>query len=136
MKGVVIFALIIIFSSCSPEEQEKIDSLGINPPSWIQGSWILKDEASGEFGLKFTESSFIKIDEDGTEINVMLSYVILQGLGNDVTVEEFMATNSYAIKVSTGYSDDWYRFTYASSEEISWDNYNLSTESVIYIKRN
>jgi hypothetical protein len=131
-----LLSLFLLFNSCSPEEQEKINALGINPPSWMQGTWIVKDEALGEFGLKFTETSFIKIEEDGTEINVMSSYVFLQVLGSDVNVEEYITTNNYAIKVSTAFSDYWYRFTNISIEEISWDNYNLSTESVIYVKRN
>ncbi|MCF7567655.1 hypothetical protein L3X37_04655 [Sabulilitoribacter arenilitoris] len=136
MKTNLILFFTVLFFSCSPEEQEKIDALGINPPAWIQGTWIVKDDTLGQSGLKFTEKHFFKIGEEGTENSVMLSYIILQGLGSDVTVEEFIATNSYAIKVSTGYSDDWYRFTKISSEEISWDNYNLSTEPVVYVKRN
>lgn len=126
----------LLFFSCSPEEQEKIDALGINSPAWIQGTWIVKDDTLGQFGLKFTEKHFFKIEEEGTEVNVMLSYVILQGLGTNVTVEEFTSINNYAIKVSTSYSDDWYRFTKISSQEMSWDNYILSTEPVVYIKRN
>lgn len=95
-----------------------------------------KDNTLGHVGLKFTENSFVKIEEDETEVYVMLSYIILKGLGTDVTVEEFFSTNNYAIKASTIQSDDWYRFTKFSSQEISWDNYNLSTEPVIYVKRN
>jgi hypothetical protein len=100
-----------LFLSCSPEEQEKIDALGINPPAWIKGTWIVKDDTLGQFGLKFTEKHFFKIEEEGTENSVMLSHIILQGLGSHITVEEFIATNNYAIKISTCYGDDWYRFT-------------------------
>lgn len=111
MKKIILITLFTYFISCSPEEQEKIDALGINTPAWIQGTWIVKDDDANIVGLKFASNSFIKIEEDGTESNVMLSYVLLQGLGTDVTVDEFTSTNNYAIKASTVYSDDWYRFT-------------------------
>ncbi|WP_282134291.1 hypothetical protein [Seonamhaeicola maritimus] len=136
MKKIILITLFTYFISCSPEEQEKIDALGINTPAWIQGTWIVKDDDANIVGLKFASNSFIKIEEDGTESNVMLSYVLLQGLGTDVTVDEFTSTNNYAIKISTGYSDDWYRFTKISSEEISWDNAPPFNEAEIYVKRN
>ena len=70
----------------------------------------------------------------------MWSYILLQGLGfeSDATVEEFKATNNYAIGVSTNRIDDWYRFTKISSQEMSWDNALVSgiTDSVIYVKSN
>ena len=133
MKTNLILFFMLLFFSCSPEEQERIDALGINPPSWIQGTWTLKDEVSGKRGLKFTNKSFFTIDEDGNETNVMLSYVILQGLGEDVTVEEYVGSNTYAIKAAYS-SDTWYRFTRISNEEISWDDRPPLGESVIYVK--
>lgn len=139
MKSTYAFLIFMLFLSCSKEEQEKIDALAINPPTWIQGEWRPKDDTSGQVELKFTENSFIKIQEDGTEVNVMWSYILLQGLGfeSDATVEEFKATNNYAIRVSTNRSDDWYRFTKISSLEMSWDNALVSgiTDSVVYVKK-
>lgn len=134
LKSLIFFMLIIVFHSCSQDEIEKANSLDINPPSWIQGTWVAKDKVLGNVRLKFTDTNFLKIDEDGVETNVMFAYVLLQGLGDEVTVEEIKLQNHYAIKISTGYSDHWYRFTKFESGEMSWDNYEQSTESVIYIK--
>ena len=136
MKRVILFTLIIFFNSCSPEEQEKIDALGINPPVWIQGTWIVKDDTLGKRGLKFTNKSFFTIDENGNETNVMLSYLILQGLGEDVTVEEFIDQDIYSIKVSTVNRDTLYRFTKISAQEISWNDRPPIGEAEIYVKSN
>lgn len=135
MKKLILSMLIVFFNSCSPEEQEKIDALKINPPSWIQGTWDAKDEGTNIIGLKFTSNSFIKIEEDGTESNVMLAYAILQGLGTDVTIEEFKSNSTYAIKASTVSSVVWYRFTKIASTEISWDNSPPLNKAKVYLKK-
>lgn len=133
MKSIVLIILIVVFISCSSENQEKIDSLSINPPSWIQGTWTIKGEALGVHGLRFTNNAFFKIDESEAETNVMFAYVLLQGLGEDVIINEFITQNNYGIKFS--YSrDEWYRFTRISNQEISWDNPLGSIDPVVYNK--
>lgn len=62
MKSIVLITLIVVFISCSSEGQEKKNSLSINLPSWIQGTWTIKDEKLAEHGLTLTRRLFLDID--------------------------------------------------------------------------
>mgnify|MGYP000206327763 CR=1 FL=1 len=134
----IIICLICTLVSCSQETLEKENSLAINPPSWIQGTWVISnEELDVENKLRFMNDAFFKIDESDSETNVMTAFILLQLLDYTISVEEFKSDSNYAIKLSVvGDSDTWYRFTRISNNEISWDNAMVIgvTDPVIYTK--
>ena len=126
MRRPVIISLIllsVIFLNCSKEEMENLEALKVSPPNWIQGTWRLKDSASGNQGWKFTRDSAIQIDEDGFEISILATYFVLTGLtGAEVTVKESNSPGYYSINITTESSSSRYVFSRLSDREISWDN--------------
>ena len=133
----MLLMVYIFFCSCSPELQEKIDELAINPPDWIQGTWITKDESSANPKLKFTHNALIKKNEDESEFDIMSSYVFFMGFtGELVTVEEFNTQSMYGIMIKAEtLGNASYTFTKISDQEISWDNAPPLNDAEIYIKQ-
>jgi hypothetical protein len=140
MKAKYFFMLFIFFVSCSKEGLENINSISINPPSWIQGTWTIEDEANGRKNLKFTSSDFVEIDEDNIETSVISTYQFMQILGVEVSIKEVITTSQYVIDINYGTSlffgegREIYIFSKISDTAMSWDNHGYISEPIVYIK--
>ena len=133
-KGIIIF-LALLSISCSEELEEQIDALEVNPPSWIQGNWIVTEGTSGNQAWKFSPDAAFKIDEEGNEISVLLAATILSGLtGEKVTVDEFKNPTTYSITIRMETTDQIYRFSKISDSELSWDNAPPFNDPEHYLK--
>lgn len=56
-----LFSLMSVLFSCSSDDESGTNSqIQINPPTWIQGTWMV-EESSVESGYKFTSNDFILI---------------------------------------------------------------------------
>lgn len=125
MKRKVSFlalTIIIIFNSCSNSDNDKNTSeIQINPPSWIQGKWLLPDSTVGESGWRFTNNDFIIIQVN-TELSQRNQLQQFSNNGQEVSASDTSSENSYSVVLnSIGGQSTTYSFSKISDNEITWD---------------
>lgn len=107
----ILFLLMTVLYSCSSDDEGVANSqIQINPPTWIQGTWMM-EEPSVESGFKFTSNDFILI-----LLNVQSSQreqlQIALDSGSDASASDNSTDNSYSITLnfpaglSTSYTFD------------------------------
>lgn len=129
MKPIALFIVSLVLMSCTPEilkNDPQIKELNIQPPSWIQGTWAIKDPNVTADALKFTSDDFLKINENNEEISVLVGYKFIQLLGGTVTVQEYNQADQYILKFdytdeTLGSGGEDYTFIKSTSSELTWN---------------
>lgn len=94
-----LFLLMSVLFSCSSDDESGTNSqIQINPPTWIQGTWMM-EEPSVESGYKFTSNDFILI-----LLNVQSSQreqlELILDSGLDASASDNSTENSYSITLN------------------------------------
>lgn len=136
MKKISIFLLLAFVSSCSssPDNSSNNSSSNsnINPPSWIQGTWI---QDGGTGGYKFTSNDFILV---GSSSQTSFANAVTQtkATGGNASVIETITSNSYNIDITIGIRTDSYYFNKITTTKIEWINDPLGNlADLFYIKQ-
>ncbi|TVZ26801.1 hypothetical protein JM83_1791 [Gillisia sp. Hel_I_86] len=119
--------LMFILTSCSSDNSVNNSSnFTINPPSWIQGTWILQGSTTGEHGFRFTSNDVILIQNSmETSQRELLQQSI--DLGQEVSVTENKEDTYYSLHIDFQYGQTLkLDFRKLSSTEISWEAVNNS----------
>ena len=131
-----IFPLMIIlpmiFANCSSDTVNPTNSqIQINPPNWIQGTWLLEESGLGEIGWRFASNDFIII-QAGNEISQRGQLEVFLESGQDVYASDESTETTYKItsKFLAGQTTV-YSFTKVSDTEISWS----TVPNSIYLKQ-
>jgi len=112
--------LLLVLSSCSSDDESNSNSnIQINPPNWIQGTWLIED--SNTIGFRFTSNDVIII-QSGAEISQRGQLEIFSESGQDVSANDESTQNTYRLTSNFPAGQTTiYAFTKISDTEITWD---------------
>lgn len=123
----ILAILCIALSSCSSDDDSSSNSqIQINPPSWIQGTWLLEGSLIGDSGWRFTSNDFIII-QASNEISQREQLETFLESGQDVSANDESTETTY--KITSNFpagQTTIYSFTKISDTEISWDTVSNS----------
>jgi hypothetical protein len=123
MKKILGFILLltILFTSCSSNDDDsRMSNFKINPPDWIQGTWMLEEENQAS-GYKFVNDDFCIISIlRQTCQKELLSQSNSSGVLTSVNEE--ITENSYLIEITLGGQIFTYEFIKISPNQIKWLN--------------
>ncbi|WP_144782207.1 hypothetical protein [Dokdonia sp. Hel_I_63] len=113
----------ILFSfSCSTDDGDSQDSqIQINPPSWIQGTWLIENTVTNGSGFRFTTNDVILL-QPALEISQRGQLEIFIGSGQDVSTNEEFSEDTY--KLTSNFpagQTTVFSFTRVSETEITWN---------------
>ncbi|MDP3946522.1 MAG: hypothetical protein Q8Q51_11570 [Lutibacter sp.] len=137
MKKITLILLMSIFIlSCSKDDDTSNSKISINPPSWIQGTWVMEvnpytgAEMDTYIAYKFTSNNMY-ILMDGLETN----FVEMVKADPSFTLSDIYdvsTSTTYTIHVKgSGIDMVFYEFIKVSSNEIKEGN----SDNSIYIKQ-
>lgn len=137
MKKISIFLLLAFVSSCSStsdnSSNNSSNNASINPPAWIQGTWIQDGGTSA--GYKFTQNDFSLISFNTTN-SFANAVAQTKATGGNASVNETITSNSYNIDITIGAHTDSYYFNKISTTKIEWVNDPLgSLADLFYVKQ-
>jgi len=117
--------LLLVLSSCSSDDESNSNSdIQINPPNWIQGTWLI--ENSTTIGFRFTSNDVIVI-QSGVEISQRGQLELFSESGQGVSASEESTQNTYRLTSNFPAGQTTiYAFTKISDTEITWDAVNNS----------
>jgi len=117
----ILFLYLLL--SCSDSEDLTDSNISINPPEWIQGTWM-----SGSFGFRFENDDFTTINS-GTEISYKEQLEFYYGTGEKTSAEETETDETYRLKLTfpPGQSTI-YEYSKKSETVIVWENQTSKPE--------
>lgn len=131
----LILSITFLFSSCSSSDDDNSgnNGSGINPPDWIQGTWLL-EEPNPTAGYRFTNDDFcLIVISQQTCFKESISQT--NNSGATTNVNEEITDNRYSIEITLGTQIVTYEFSKISSTEIEWVNDPLGDlAETIYVK--
>ena len=131
MKKISILLLLALVCSCSKsDDSDTTNSKSINPPTWIHGTWLLKD-SSVNSGFKFTSDDFCTVIFTSSACNKE-AINLYKGTQIFTNVKEEITNSTYSIEITIGSGTTYYEFEKVSATSISA---NLGSISGIYIKQ-
>lgn len=141
MKKIVFtFCFIVILFSCSSDDDSSTDNqnqTSINPPTWIQGTWLQPNPLGGFInnGYRFASDDFCLVTLGGQSC-FKESITLTNNAGATTNVEEQITDNSYFIEITLGSQIVTYDFERISNTEIEWVNDPLGDSvQTIFIKQ-
>lgn len=121
----------MILSSCSSDDSTDSANIQINPPTWIQGKWILNSSSSVESGWRFTSNDFIII-QGNTEVSQRAQLEAFSESGQSVSATDTFTDNTYEVTLNNiGGQTSIFSFTRLSADVITYD----SIQSSEYIRQ-
>ena len=129
------FVLLIVFFvliGCSSNDGNFSDSqIQINPPNWIQGTWLLEGSLVGDSGWRFTSDDII-IVQSCYEISQRDQLETFSKSGQDVSVNEESTDSTYTLisNLPAGHTIV-YSFARITDSKITWK----AVTNSIYIKQ-
>lgn len=131
MKKISILLLLVLVCSCSKSDDSSItNSKSINPPTWIQGRWLLEDVPVNS-GFKFTTNDFC-LDYAGMYVCNKEAINLYNGTQIFTDVKEEITNSTYSIEITIGSNTTYYKFEKVSSTSIRGIQ---GTISAIYVKQ-
>ena len=131
----ILFLMAFLFSSCSSSDDDNSgnNSSEINPPDWIQGTWLL-EAPNPASGYRFSNDDFcLIVISQQTCFKESISQT--NNSGATTNVNEETTDNSYSIEITLGTQIVTYEFSKISSTEIEWVNDPLGDlAETIYVK--
>ena len=122
-QNAFFYLLVILFSfSCSTDDGDSQDSqIQINPPSWIQGTWLIENTVTNGYGFRFTTNDIVLL-QPSIEISQRGQLEIFTGSGQDVSTSEEFSEDNYKLtsNIPAGQTTV-FSFTRVSETEISWN---------------
>ena len=124
-KIIYLFFLPLISLSCSSNDNE-VNPSGINPPSWIQGTWLVEGSTNGSVGVRFTEDDIVLI-QNFLETSQKKLINQSRDLGQEVLVNEDKSNEYYSVRFDFENGQNVnLSFTKISESEITWNQVNNS----------
>lgn len=96
LSTALIFTVVII--ACSSDSDNNANfNIQINPPSWIQGTWL--ESVDPDIGWKFTSNDIISII-GGVEMSQKEQLELGANNGQDVSVNEDSSDDYYSVQLN------------------------------------
>lgn len=123
--------IMIILNGCSSDDNNSNNSkIQINPPSWIQGKWLIEG-VSNNAGWRFTLNDVISI-QNGIEISERGQLEMVLQSSQNVSTSEEISSNRYKLISNYPAGQTTIKtFTKISNTEISWDD----TPGIVFVKQ-
>lgn len=125
MKKIISFFVILILSACSRNEDvgTSSKSTNINPPTWIQGYWLMEvgvGEVTDLQGLKATKDDFYLTQIGaGNSMKTLVKNTLLSG--GTAEVDELASNTEYKLNVKlNGMSFPQYHLKKISATKIQF----------------
>lgn len=122
-KFLLIIISILTFSCSSSDDNSTNNSNDLNPPSWIQGYWLLEiDSSTGEVtdlsGILATNDDFYQTQlGSGTSLKMLINNTIQNG--GEAIVDEYITSSEYKLNVRlNGMSFPQYHYKKISPSKI------------------
>ena len=139
MKKIILLLTIITLSfSCSNSDNSSNNSNNcqtLNPPTWIQGTWIKQNSPVGSYtGYKFTSDDVIDIfsQSNSNSRKFQLDFYCTSNV--NYTVTENITPTSYFLEINwSGIAT--YNFTKISATTIELVNDNDPVNATYYVKQ-
>jgi len=139
MKKLILLLTIITFSfSCSYSDNSSNNSNNcqtLNPPTWIQGTWIKQNSPIGSYtGYKFTSDDVIDIFSQSGSNSRKFQLDFYCNSNVNYTVTENITPTSYFLEINwSGIAT--YNFTKISATTIELVNDNDPVNATYYVKQ-
>ena len=137
-KLILLLTIITLLFSCSSSDNSDTNNNNcqtLNPPTWIQGTWI-KQNAPTAAGYKFTVDDVIEnyneISSGGISRKYQLDFYCTSNV--NYTVTESITPTSYFLEINWG-GIATYNFTKISATTIELVNDNDPVNASYYIKQ-
>lgn len=113
----------MFFSCSSNDDNSGSNNSSINPPTWIQGTWLAETISGSDLGYKFTLDDFCTINGTITMCNKS-QIEQYNSIGQNVVVNETITDTEYTIEIdyNTQQAITTYQFEKISNTEIEWIN--------------
>lgn len=128
MKNLLLVLSAFLITACSNNDDNTNNSASntdLNPPSWIQGYWLLEiDSSTGEVtdlsGLKATNDDFYQTQlGSGTSLKMLIKNTIQSG--GEAIVNEYITNSEYKLNVKlNGTSLPQYHYKKISPSKIRY----------------
>jgi len=131
LLSIFCFSLLLFSCSSSDDDSNSQSQSSINPPTWIQGTWLL-EEPNPTSGFRFANDDFC-IVLPSQQSCFKESINLTNNSGGTTNVTEEITDNSYSIEIALGGQIVYYEFERISSTEIELINDPLGnlTETIL-----
>lgn len=120
-KLLFVFSALLLFSCSSSDDNNNSSNSDLNPPAWIQGTWMqVGSTATTRSGFSFSSADFCTLILTAEQCQKGLLDLIRKG-GQTVTVNETITSTSYTIKI-----------TYYGGQSVTYSFKKLSNNSIEY----
>ena len=117
-----------VLSSCSSDDDEPSSNIQINPPAWIQGTWLAENNATG---FKFTSNDIIILNT-GIQQSHRESLEQFGNAGETVSANDESTSNNYSAELNYPAGQTvTYSFNKLSDNDISW----VTISNIVLVKQ-
>lgn len=123
MKKIVIILFAVLAFSCSGSDDNNNvnpNVASLNPPAWIQGTWLLEGN-SVQSGFRFT-SNDVCINSLGLYACNKESLEMYQDTQVHTDVNEEISDTEYSVEITIGSNTTTFKFKKVSATQIKWVN--------------
>lgn len=122
MKNVFLFLSCFLLLSCSSsDDNNPVNSLSVNPPSWTHGTWLIESQGIST-GLKFTSSDICSVTLQTSTCHVEQFQVFSQH-GSDVSINEPLSSETeYKADFTIDGNTVTYHVKKVSATQMNWIN--------------
>ncbi len=107
----------------------------INPPAWIQGTWLIQSTTNYQYSYKITTNDVIDLNPSGTNSNSRKGQIDFYCSANvPYTITENSTTTSYFLEINWG-GIATYNFAKISDTMIELVNDNDPLHASYYVKQ-
>lgn len=121
-KTVLILSAVLAFSCSGSDDNNNVNPnvVDINPPAWIQGTWLLEGSPV-QSGFRFT-SDDVCINSLGMYACNKESLEMYQGTQVNIEVDEEISDTDYSVEITIGSNTTTFNFKKVSATQIKWIN--------------
>jgi hypothetical protein len=136
MRKLLLLFLAIVATSCSHSNDSvnNTNSSYINPPTWIQGTWIQEGSTVGN-GYIFTTNDFLLKNQTAGNTSFKQSIETTNSTGGNASATEEITTTIYNISITIGAQTYVYNFQKVSATKIEWINDPLGSSVHTYYNK-
>lgn len=123
MKTIVLILSAVLAFGCSGSDDSdnaNLTVVSLNPPVWIQGTWLLEG-SSVQSGFRFT-SDDVCINSLGMYACNKESLEMYQGTQVNTDVNEEISDTEYSVEITVGSNTTAFEFKKVSATQIKWVN--------------
>ncbi|MFH6767529.1 hypothetical protein V8G56_02180 [Gaetbulibacter aquiaggeris] len=118
MKNILILVIAsLLVLNCSTNDRDSSSSIQINPPAWIQGTWMDESQVTG---FKFTSNDIVTINFNAQQSQREL-LELGADVGEEVSANDESTSDYYSVELNFPAGQTViYSFNRLSDNQINW----------------